>query len=180
MGGQAVTSIAPAAPDILGSLARALRQSRHKIWNAQGVQVGSYETLDAACQGQWFKLTGVAQPPASQLYVMDFWGRKVPLSTQCTRSAVATAKGGTIVHPQPVTPAAAAKAVADANQAATGSPIAPPVNLDPFPAGSDVFPAPGLPGALGLDPVTLQRYAIYGGLGVLGLIILTSGSGRRR
>ncbi len=157
----------PPLPD-LGAI---LRQSRHGIYNAQGVKVGSYETLDAACQGQWLKFTGVPQPPASQLYVNDFWGRRVPLSSRCVQAAKATTKGPTITQPQTVRPASAAQAVIAANTAATGQP-APIIDLDAL---------TGLPTAdsVQVDP-RLVNYAVWGGLGLVGLVLLTSGNGRRR
>lgn len=152
------------------SLKAALRQSQRPVYNAFGVKVGSYDTLDALCQGRWYKFTGVTQPPPSQLYVRDFWGRRIPLSTQCVRSAQATARGGSILQPQPVTPGAAARAVTDANRAATGSPIAP--SLDSLVAP----PAPG--GGLVLDQQQATTYALWGGLALLGVLIFSDG--RRR
>ena len=157
----------PPLPD-LGAI---LRQSRHGIYNAQGVKVGSYETLDAACQGQWLVFKGAVQPPASQLYVNDFWGRRVPLATQCVQAAKATVKGPTITQPQPVTQASAAQAVVAANTAATGEP-APVIDLD---ALTGAFTAESGQ----LDP-RLVTYALWGGLGLVGLVLLTSGNGRRR
>ena len=159
----------PPLPD-LGAI---LRQSRHGIYNAQGVKVGSYDTLDAACQGQWFVFTGKTQPPPSQLYVNDFWGRRVPLQTQCVRSAKATAAGGSILHPQPVQPTSAVKAVVAANTAAVGEP-APVIDLD------------AISGALAIDPTgapdaaRTMNYAILGAMGLVGLaLLLTPGSSRR-
>jgi len=157
----------PPLPD-LGVI---LRQNRHGVYDAVGRKVGSYETLDAACQGQWLKFTGVAQPPADQLYVNDFWGRRVPLASRCVAAAKATTKGPTITQPQPVRPTSAAQAVIAANTAATGQ-AAPIIDLDALTA---------LPTAdsLQVDP-RLVNYAIWGGLGLVGLVLLTSGNGRRR
>jgi hypothetical protein len=166
------------APDLFPDLGAWWRQRRHPVWNANGRQVGSYETLDALCQGQWLLLTGEVQPPPSQLYISDFWGKRIPLSTQCVRAAKATAKGGVmgplarIVQPQPVAPASAAKAVTDANVAATGS--AAPINPD------TIIPQGGVSIA-GLHLSAEQtRLALYGVATVVGLSLIMGDGGRRR
>lgn len=147
------------------------RQNRHIVFNAAGATVGSYDTLDALCQGQWYLDRGAVQPPASQLYVLNFWGQKVPLSTQCTRSAVANAEGSSLTFPQVVQPASAVEAQAAANESAIGDPA--PINLQ------------DLQGPL-LDHATAQQYgtyALWGVVGLLGLSLLVGGRGsdnRRR
>lgn len=149
------------------------RQDRHPVYNALGEKVGSYDTLDALCQGKWYVFAGKVQPPPSQLYVTDFWGRKVPLSTRCVAAAKATAKGGSIVQPQPVQTTSAAKAVADANRAATGNP-APAIDLDYI---SGPLPALGVP----RDLAKYAPYAVAGSFALVGLALLFSdGGGRRR
>ncbi len=151
----------PGLDNLFKDLGTQWRQNRHPIYNAAGEQVGSYDTLDAACQGQWFLFKGKAQPPPSQLYVVDFWGRKIPLSTHCTRSAQANAKGGSIIYPQAVQPASAAKAQ---QQAAGQAEPLPALELDP---------------AMFSDPVATTKIgtlAIYGALAVAGIVLLT---GRR-
>lgn len=166
-------------PDLLPDLRAIWRQRRHPVWNANGRQVGSYETLDALCQGQWLLFAGETQPPPSQLYIHDFWGRRVPLSTQCVRAAKATARKGLpgvaarIVQPQPVAPASAAKAVADANKAATGSSA--PINPDAIQPAGEI----SLPGGLALTP-DQTRLALYGALGLVGVTLLLGGGGKRR
>jgi hypothetical protein len=165
-------SLANPFAELAANLRQARRQNIHPVYNASGVKVGSYDTLDALCQGQWFKFTGVAQPPVSQLYVRDFWGRRVPLSTQCVRAAQATAKGGAFTQPQPVSPAAAAKAVGQANQAVTGT--AAPIDLNALLAP----PTPG--GGATIDQQTLTTYALWGGLALVGLVLLSDSGGRRR
>ncbi len=151
----------PGLDNLFKDLGVQYRQNRHPIYNAAGEQVGSYDTLDAACQGKWFLFKGKAQPPPSQLYVINFWGRRVPLSTQCTRSAQANAAGGSIVYPQAVQPSSAAKAQQQA--AGTIEPL-PALELDP---------------ALFTDPTQatkLGTYAIWGGLALAGVLLI---SGRR-
>lgn len=151
----------------LDNLAAINRQRRHPVYNALGRQVGSYETLDALCQGKWLVFTGETQPPTAQLYVNDFWGRRVPLATQCVRAAKAGPLN--ITQPQTVQPASAVKAVAAANQ---GTPaILPPVALfDPFVGQADQQDHAA--------SVQLGTYAIWGALAVLGVSLLASG-GRR-
>lgn len=146
------------------------RQNRHVVFNAAGQTVGSYDTLDALCQGRWYLDRGAVQPPASQLYVMNFWGQRVPLATQCTRAAVASAdgSGGSITLPQAVQPASAVAAQAAANEAATGDPA--PINLVDLQGPS-------------IDQAALQQYgtfALWGVVGLLGLSILASGRGDSR
>lgn len=144
-------------------------QARHPVFNATGQEVGFYDTLDALCQGQWHVYQGMAQPSAAQLYVVDFWGRRVPLSSQCTKSAIANVGGGgSIVYPQPVTPASAVVAQAATNDAALGDPA--PVDLADL-----VGPT--------LDHATLQQYgtyALWGLVGALGLTVFFGDSGKRR
>lgn len=160
--------------DQLGAdLAAGWRQNRHPVYNAAGVQVGSYDTLDALCQGAWFPLVGVTRPPPSQLYVVNFWGRRVPLSTQCVAAAKATAGAGQvakIVQPQPVQPASAAVAVQAANAAATGSPA--PIDLD---AISGPLPGVNLSHA---DLVKYGTYALWAGGAVLAGALIFGGDGR--
>lgn len=152
-------------------LAVIFRQNRHPVFNAAGQTVGSYDTLDALCQGQWFLDRGAVQPPASQLYVLNFWGQKVPLATQCTRSAVANADGAdSITFPQVVQPASAVIAQQTANDSAIGDPA--PVNLQDLQGPS-------------LDQAAAQQYgtyALWGVVGLLGLTLLVGGrdSGNRR
>jgi hypothetical protein len=148
-------------------------QARHPIFNAQGREIGYYDTLDALCQGQWKLYSGEIQPPVSQLYVGNFWGQKVPLATQCAAAAAATAQGGIqITQPQPVTAASADVAVSTANTEVTGSPdnpvILPPVAI-----------------TAGMDPAQLaqlETWAIWGMFGLVGAVILfsPSKSGKRR
>lgn len=155
-------------PDVFGYIGDVIRQTRHPVYNAVGVQVGSYDTLDALCQGQWYVFKGQAQPPASQLYVHDFWGNRVPLSTQCVRSAQANAAGPSVVYPQPVQTSSAAQSVADASQAATGDPV--PINPADLTAAT-------------YDQATLTKYgtyAIWGVVGILGLSLLVGGNQGRR
>lgn len=163
----------------LDDLAAMVRQNRHPVYNATGRQVGSYETLDALCQGKWLLLAGEVQPPPSQLYVSDFWGKRVPLSTQCVRAATATAKRGIvgaaarIVQPQAVAPSSAVKAVTDTNQAATGS----PQTIDP----NSIIPDGGASVGDFQLSADQTRVAIYGLAAVAGLaLILGDGSRRRR
>lgn len=157
--------------DIGDYIATVFRQQRHPVYNAAGQVVGSYDTLDALCQGQWFVDQGMAQPPPSQLYVVDFWGTRVPLATQCTRSAVANAAGtGSLVFPQAVQPASALEAQSTVNEDVTGDPSA--ISLTDLVGPSQ-------------DAATLQTYetyAIWGVVGLLGLSILMSGrdSGSRK
>lgn len=167
-------------PNIFGDLGDIIRQARHPVYNSLGQQVGSYTTLDALCQGQWLKFTGVAQPPASQLYVRNFWGKMLPLSTQCVAAAKATARGGSITQPQPVQPASAAKAVVDSTVAATsGDPAA--IDLAAMIGAADArdLGLQDVDGQVlqGMNPTTL---AIYGGAAVLALALIFGGGDSRR
>lgn len=150
-------------------ISQTVTQARHPVFNATGQEVGYYDTLDAICQGQWHVYQGMAQPPASQIYVVDFWGRRVPLSSQCTKSALANAGGGgSLVFPQTVQPASAVVAQANANDAALGDPA--PVDLADLTGPS-------------LDQATLQQYgtyALWGLVGVLGISIIFSDGKRRK
>ncbi len=145
------------------NLAAILRQNRHGVFNALGRKVGSYETLDALCAGHWLKFTGETAPPFEQLYVSNFWGQRVPLSTQCRRAAIATAKGGlsTITQPQPVRVPSAVKAGEAAGELKQdGSPVVLP-DLAPF-----------IPPELKTLDTTAGKVAVVGGLLFLGLLFL--------
>lgn len=158
-----------------GDAASAWRHMRHPVFNAAGVVVGSYDTLDALCQGNWFVDPGAQKPPASQLYVVDFWGRRVPLATQCTRAAIANSGGqSSITQPQPVLPASAVAAQAAATEDLTGS--ADPITAD------DLADLQGPT----LDQASAQQwgtYALWGAVGLVGLVLVTTpprgGRGRR-
>lgn len=151
------------------NISNTVLQARHPVFNATGQEVGYYDTLDALCQGQWHVYQGMAQPPANQLYVVNFWGARVPLASQCTKSAVANANGGgSVVFPQTVQPSSAVEANAAANDAALGDPA--PVDLADLTGPS-------------LDQAALQRYgtyALWGVVGVLGLTLAFGGDGKRR
>lgn len=162
--------------DQLGSDAAVIwRQQRHPVFNASGQVIGSYDTLDALCQGNWFVDRGKVQPPVSQLYVSDFWGRRVPLATQCTRAAIANAGGqSSITQPQPVQPASAVAAQAAATVDLTGQAV--PITAD------DLADLQGP----SLDQASAQQwgtYALWGAVGLVGLALITTpprgGRGRR-
>lgn len=146
------------------------RQLNHPIFNAQGRQVGSYVTLDAACRGDWLLFAGETQPPPGGLYVHGPLFSKVPLSSRCVAAAKATAHGS--VLSTKVTPASAAKAVADTNRSVTGS--AAPINPD------TIIPQ----GGVSVGGITLSadqtRLALYGLAAAAGLVLLMDGGGRRR
>lgn len=157
--------------DQLGSdAASAFRHMRHPVFDGSGQVVGSYDTLDALCQGQWFLDPGAKQPPVSQLYVVDFWGRRVPLATQCTRAAIANAGGqSSLTQPQAVLPASAvtAQAAASADLTGQGDPAADLVDLQ----------------GPTLDQASAQQwgtYALWGGVGLLGLLLVTTPPRRGR
>lgn len=165
----------PARPGLFDNLAAIFRQSRHPIYNSARKQVGSYDTLDALCRGTWYRFTNIAQPPVSELYVMDFWGRFVPLSLQCSRAARANVGGPSIVYPQPVQPASAAKASQDSGNTAALIDALTQREAD-YAALPDAG-APGMPG--GLSQAQLVTYATYGVLALAGIALLMP-SGRRR
>lgn len=149
-------------------LATRWRQARHPVWNAAGQVVGSYDTLDALCAGHWFLDRGAVQPPANEMYIGDFWGRRVPVATQCLRSAQANSDGQTsVTYPQPVQPGSAVQAIDDSNAAASGGdPLTPDVN-------SLIAPADYA------GTQRLETYALWGGLALL-VVLAASGGGRSR
>lgn len=173
---------APVKLGFLDDLATIIRQNRHPVYNAAGQVIGSYDTLDAACQGKWFLDAGATQPPASQLYVSDFWGRRVPLATQCQRSAKANAGRPSIIYPQAVTPGAAAQAVAASNAAAVQAvDAAQPANVTAADLAERVGQVLNSAAGGSQDPAAnaqLGMYALWGGLALVGVALLAN-PGRR-
>lgn len=160
---------------LLSDLSAIRRQRRHPVYNAAGQVVGSYDTLDALCQGKWFLDKGAVQPPPAQIYVGDFWGRRVPLAVQCVRAAKASARSfPSITQPAAVSVTSATKAVRQA-QAGQADAIQQGFDLD---ALSGPIPAePSAPSQL-----DYSRLALYGVIAVLGIAALAprdSGRGRR-
>lgn len=155
---------------LLDTLSDVIRQNRHPVYNANGRQVGSYVTLDALCKGQWLLFAGETAPPAGQLYVQDFWGRRVPLSTQCVRAAT---KPNPITQPQPVTPAGAQHAVQAGGDAGIdlSALVLPPDSAFDF---GNVF---GDVVDTAAKPAT-EKLLIFGGLALVAGLVLFSGSRR--
>lgn len=150
------------------------RQGNHPVFNAAGHQVGSYDTLDALCRGQWFVFSGQVAPKFADLYVWSdpVFRHHVPLASKCVAAAKATAKGAAPFLQQ-VTPGAAKAAVTISNTQNAGSPD--PIDLwslfayvDPAQAKAAADrAAAGLPPEPPKGAPNVPPYVIWGGLALL-------------
>lgn len=140
-------------------VAAIFRQTFNGLYNSQGRQVGSFESLDKLCRGQWLLFKGETSPGNANLYVKEITGRLSPVVTMCYQANQAA----TFATPQQK---AAQEALVKNHGGQT-----PFVSLPNFTLPS--FDVPDLFGdAVDAGKANVGKIAIVGGLALLGVVVL--------
>jgi hypothetical protein len=108
----------------LFDVAGILRQTFQGVYSADGRQLGSYQSLQRLCAGDWITLKGEARPPPSALYLKEITGRLTPLAEACTGMGFGVPAWAT-----PAQKAAAKVAIAKQNAPLIPKLVMPPLDL---------------------------------------------------
>lgn len=140
-----------------------LRQTFNGVYRQDGRQIGSFQSMADLCAGRWLVFKGETALPISALYIKTLGGRLLDVPTACAQESYGIPAGASPAQRQAIT--------TDQAKRQKGPLASLPVTLPSLPA---------LPDLGGDNARSVSTIALWGALGLAGVLLLTASPRRRR